>query len=258
MTAYLSLPIVIAMKEVHKTSPVSPKKRYMMLKQYLTLEDQQAICQEALACHNQHRGPYDKEIQTAKVLLEEASLKLALNLECGGDIGPRLPMAVSKLKPAFDCANRAFSSSNNGNPSEPSVLDHLSQASTSLTGLALLYGPNAYMKPHYDSPTQPGRQSEWLVCASLGATAIFRCNDEQLVLESGDALVLDSMAVLHGIEGIVRDDNVASAIGLPPHSRLGILMWQAKTPVTMPFIFDDTNLDGVDSLFSDGDNDDHD
>jgi hypothetical protein len=131
------------------------------------------------------------------------------------------------------------------------------------------------MKPHHDSPTQPGQRQEWLACISLGATALFRCNDQVLPMNSGDVLVMDSMAVLHGVEQILlpvtpkddengNDDNDDDQnrhhhhlldSGLPPDSRLGILMWQGKTNANdnAATRSNEDYVDGIGSLFPDSD-----
>ena len=59
-----------------------------------------------------------------------------------------------------------------------------------------------------------------------------------VVLEHGDALVMDSMATLHGVEGVLPPGDprvkggrdVAFEVGLPPGSRLGVLLWTAAPP----------------------------
>jgi len=72
-----------------------------------------------------------------------------------------------------------------------------------LTGTALCYGPHAFMKPHYDSPTSRNSGGdEWLVVLSLGKDVHFRCDSNIIVMEDGDALVMDSAKVLHGVEGV--------------------------------------------------------
>lgn len=38
--------------------------------------------------------------------------------------------------------------------------------------------------------------------ATIGSTVSFRCNDDVLELKLGNVLVMDSMAVLHGVEGV--------------------------------------------------------
>jgi hypothetical protein len=131
-----------------------------------------------------------------------------------------------------------------------------------LSGLSLLYGVDAAMLPHYDSPTQPGQREEWLCMMSFGNTMIFRCDDDTLMIQSGDVIVMDAMATLHGVERVVLDDNMppmCSLIGLPiPQVRLGILLWQGRLSprckdVVRPV--EDVNLEGSIGLFE-SDNDD--
>jgi hypothetical protein len=57
--------------------------------------------------------------------------------------------------------------------------------------------------------------------------------DELLLLHSEDALVMDSMDVLHGVQEIVvSDPDMVPTVGLPmPGSRLGVLLWQGSSSV---------------------------
>ena len=221
-------------------------KRYVVFKSFLTHDEQQALCRESLECHTKHASAGDT-IDMNTVPLLEASKTFSLGINCGGNVRPVLPLAASKLQQAFLQAQESCGES---------AMQILTKDSTPLTGLVLLYGPNAHMKPHYDSPTQPGQRHEWLACISLGATANFRCNQDVLQLESGDALVMDSMAVLHGVEGIVPSDGSVK-LGLPPQCRLGILMWQANnSPMTKHVPANDALLDGVGNLFADSDDSD--
>jgi len=85
------------------------------------------------------------------------------------------------------------------------------------------------------------------VMFSVGAPILFRCDDVVLTIDSGDALVMDSMKVLHGVEGVLatviptQEGGVngnqwcksssscsSSNLLLPVHgSRLGVLLWHA-------------------------------
>jgi hypothetical protein len=119
------------------------------------------------------------------------------------------------------------------------------------------------MKPHYDSATQPNQKEEWLCILSLGLTAVFRCDKERLYLESGDALVMDSMAVLHGVDRVLLDPEACEQpswrkAGLPFPSRLGLVVWQGRASVSetgndggqeAP----NAMLEGMDALFQDYD-----
>jgi hypothetical protein len=90
------------------------------------------------------------------------------------------------------------------------------------------------MKPHYDSPTQPNQREEWLIMFTLGNDVLFQLDDRQLCLSSGDALVMDSMNVLHGVVSILppklEEVDPAVTLGLSPRTRLGILLWQSSPP----------------------------
>ena len=82
-----------------------------------------------------------------------------------------------------------------------------------LTGLALLYGPSGSMPPHFDSPTQPGRAEEWLTMFRVGCDVLFRLGDEVLIVGDGDAVVMDSMSVLHGVESVVAPLRTSKIVG---------------------------------------------
>lgn len=112
------------------------------------------------------------------------------------------------------------------------------------------------MSPHYDSPTQPGQGQEWLAMLTVGKSVDFVCNNDVITLTSGDALVMDSMAVLHGVKGIVQDNN---SIELPVKgSRLGVLLWQARSVANVFINGDNDDVDGVNMLFQDDSDDDDD
>ena len=106
-------------------------------------------------------------------------------------------------------------------------------AAEKLTGIALLYGPRSRMVAHYDSPTQPGRRREWLFMITAGNSIRFQLGDQIEELKSGDALIMDSMATLHGVVEVLSSDDShidpAEQLGLPSGSRLGVLLWTAKT-----------------------------
>jgi hypothetical protein len=189
-------------------------EKFAVLASFLTKEEQKQLVEDALACHAQQSssGTGWTDVGTST-----ASFPLKLGIKCGGDLAETLPFAV-------DLARRAFASS---------FLLHNVGDWCSLTGLALIYGPNATMNAHCDSPTQPHQREEWLIMMTVGNSVRFRCNDELLLLHSGDALVMDSMAVLHGVQEIVvSDPDMAPTVGLPvPGSRLGVLLWQGSSPV---------------------------
>jgi hypothetical protein len=230
---------------------------YMVFKSFVPLEEQIQVCREVLECHE--RNNIDGESKITSTPISQNSIKLALGIGCGGNLSPQLPLAARILQQGFakardDCATAQY---NNNNQNSLSALDTLQNPSTPLTGLALLYGPNAFMKAHYDSPTQPGQGHEWLACLSLGATVMFRCNNQILPLHSGDILVLDSMATLHGVEEILASDNEDTTVNglLPLNCRLGILMWQGKFQNQLEDTnsSDDAMIEGMGALFGDSD-----
>jgi alkylated DNA repair dioxygenase AlkB len=246
------------------------KQKYVILKSFLSLEEQHTLCQEALECHFQHSSEQITIQQPP--LLGTASKNLDLGITCGQNVQQNLPFATACIQRAFAEACDFFHEDDD----ILSVLHKLSNSSSSsnttattpLTGLVLLYGPNSFMKAHYDSPTQPGQKNEWLACLSLGETCNFRCNHDILLLESGDALVMDSMSTLHGVEGIVLSAKEPSfKCGLPASCRMGILMWQAKAAPPLSNNPNDNNnnnnnddksielVDGVGNLFLDSDTD---
>jgi hypothetical protein len=188
--------------------------KFAVLKSFLTKEEQKRLVEDVLKCHTQQSS--SGSTGWTDMATSTASFPLKLGIKCGGDLMETLPFAV-------DLARRAFASS--------SFLPHNVGDRCSLTGLALIYGPNATMNAHCDSPTQPHQREEWLAMMTVGNSVRFRCNDELLLLHSGDALVMDSMAVLHGVQEIVASDpDMAPTVGLPvPGSRLGVLLWQGSS-----------------------------
>ena len=197
-----------------------------------------------------------KKLKYDEIKESKSSLKLNLGLdECGGDLYKTLPLSVEFARKAFREAGLYYKSNDVFEVAESlfklagelpsSTSTSTSTSSISLTGLGLLYGPNAIMSAHYDSSTQPGQREEWLVMFTIGSDVLFRCNDVVLTLTSGDALVMDSMSVLHGVEGIRKktrhiatnnkqfsfnnETDMALHYGLPVEgSRLGILLWQGR------------------------------
>mmetsp|Transcript_7753 Transcript_7753/g.11452 ORF Transcript_7753/g.11452 Transcript_7753/m.11452 type:complete len:292 (+) Transcript_7753:56-931(+) len=224
-------------------------KRYVILRGFLTNEEQRQLVRSTLDCHrsncsnnttkhtdqhfiissNNNNNGVD---EWSSLTTDTSSISLKLGLAyTGAPMNSDMDPAVSFSRRLFAEASRHYSDA--GNCELGDAIARLSSPDEcSLTGIALLYGPNGRMLAHYDAPTQKGRRDEWLVGFSVGADTMFRCNDEVVLLESGDALVMDSMAVLHGVEGIVVGGQASSAVedphGLPfPGSRLGVLLWQA-------------------------------
>ena len=242
-----------------------------------------------------------------------ASMKMNLGLnECGGDLSHTLPLAVELSRKAFRKSALHYEMLGNLRLAQSShklagIMENTSSGQTKsvgtngsktknkkhpassspqtppkLTGLSLLYGPKAMMNPHYDSSTQPGQREEWLVMFTIGSDVLFRCNDSVIALSSGDALVMDSMSVLHGVEGIRKKmvqnpmdlctsetkdnsqfprENIDAALhyGLPVEgSRLGVLLWQGRTSYNAQIVTDERktdddgpiSLEGFSTLFS--------
>jgi hypothetical protein len=209
---------------------------------------------------------------------------------------PALPLAVSHARRAFSLirSNLLQQQSNNDNKATTTTPRHVDStrthtmdptasatttaemdvlqdlaSSSCLTGLALLYGPKGCMSAHYDSPTQPLQRMELLVLLSLGSTTVFTCTNDQepLHLFSGDALVMDSMAVLHGVQQIIPHPSSPVSHLLPPNSRLGVLLWQGRTSTPKDITTsvhhtmesDDMDIpDGMGSLFFGDDDSDSD
>jgi hypothetical protein len=89
---------------------------------------------------------------------------------------------------------------------------------------------------------------------SLGHALLFRCDDQIIRVESGDVLVMDSMSVLHGVEGVVGDGSFYKEVGLPIPSRLGILFWQGRTATSSSEEKEEYELvDGIENLFREDD-----
>jgi hypothetical protein len=234
-------------------------KRYLVLRSFLHSELQKTLKDEVFECHFQSIGdsndclPFHNNNNNNNTNENNnASWQLNLGIGCGEQIHNQLPLGSKLARLAFTKATFVF-------PMEES-LNILASSDTPLTGLALLYGPNSKMSPHYDSPTQLGQKQEWLVMITIGKAVKFICNDDILTLSSGDALVMDSMAVLHGVQGILQD---SCSIQLPLEgSRLGVLFWHARqnfdrtknTSIDM----EDDNVEGMNLLFLDKDDNDDD
>ena len=219
---------------------------------------QRLIADEALNCHSRNEevnGNINQGTLANFCSSSKSSLKLNLGISCGGDLRDILPNAVAVVRRAFDHASNI--AKNNGTAK---TLQTISNGP--LSGLSLLYGLDAAMVPHYDSPTQPGQRDEWLCMMSFGNTMIFRCDNDTITIQSGDVIVMDAMSTLHGVERIVPDDNmplICSRIGFPiPQVRLGILLWQGRVMPAYRDVLgpvDDVDLEGSIGIF---DNDDYD
>jgi hypothetical protein len=215
-----------------------PPGKYIVLRKFVPENEASALVKEVLTCHETLAEKNDYE----RFETLESSKKLELGIPCGGDLSHILTRSIPIGRQAFQVASDNYFPDNE-------ILQKIVTTTPPLSGLALLYGIRASMTPHYDSPTQPGQREEWLVMITLGNSVHFRCNDETIRLDSGDALVMDSMATLHGVETIVPG-NCWKSLGMPFPSRLGILFWQGRVPSNEnePVLEDDT-VDGLDNIF---------
>jgi len=268
------------------------RNRYVHFPALLSDQEQSDLAKSVLNCHQRHSHEAKElscnqqsyhnssifdpncplsdssELQWGHLKHSKASMKLNLGLrECGGDLNETLPLSVKLSRRAFLKSAKYFESQGESNSANSSYIlagetpivkgnkqrgIRAKNLPTKLTGLSLLYGPNAVMSPHYDSSTQPGQREEWLVMFTVGSDVLFRCNEDILTLSSGDALVMDSMSVLHGVEGIrereisnckeidsssetkkaeyyIEKTDSALYYGLPlKGSRLGVLLWHGK------------------------------
>ena len=211
--------------------PLARKNRYVIYRDFLSNQEQLDLANEALVCHERsHKAPHHHQLSSTAVSTDWSSLKeatasskLNLGIPCGSSLEPILPLAVK-------VSRQLFSRACHDAPSSSSILSDLAKDDSILTGLALLYGPKATMSPHYDSPTQPGQQQEWLCMMTMGANIHFILDDVTVTMRSGDCLVMDSMAVRHGVEGIgVEEHHPLVSRVLPIQgARLGILVWQGR------------------------------
>jgi hypothetical protein len=235
------------------------RKKFVVFRSFLGDDTSIArlLVQEALACHARNCDGADPDY--AAIQTSVSSLKLELGIACGSDLSDILPQAVAIARRAFQQA----AASPLLLPDDTNNDSHLQNISRGpLSGLSLLYGLHAHMAPHYDSPTQPGQREEWLAMITLGNTARFRCNDDIIQLHWGDVLVMDSMAVLHGVEGILadhQDPTISEQLGLPvAQARLGILFWQGREQLMHPVEpsgLQEAVYEGINKLFDEADDD---
>lgn len=204
------------------------RNRYIVFRQMISSDEQRDIVEEVLESHKKFGSVADTEMEWK--LAGSRSKNLSLGITCGGDLSDRLRTAVRTARAAFRRASAEWTTTIPDNDDDILRLSSLSDATMtpSLTGVALLYGLNASMPPHYDSPTSAGRKEEWLTMMTIGHSISFRCNQNVLELESGDVLVMDSAAVFHGVERVSSAHAVYpyQDLGLPIPSRLGVLFWQ--------------------------------
>jgi hypothetical protein len=217
--------------------------KYAVLESFLTAGEEQSIVNEVLACHRTHcRDPSDLIVDAYRT----NSMKLELGIGCGGDVASALEISTSVARRAFRQASQLM-------PMHKDAIERLIDPNTPLTGLSLLYGPSSSMTPHYDSPTQPGQREEWLCMMTMGLPCVFRLDDLTIELKSRDALVMDSKATLHGVEKISEseDGDLCSRIGLPTNCRLGVLLWQGRSPtLSSEHTRDFPVVDGLESMFA--------
>ena len=226
-------------------------ERFLILPSFLSIDEQKLLASSAIKAHRSHTKAanatnndssntkcscFDEIVLDSNEPLHASSSKsLNLGLKYCGSPLTSLPAAVQFSYRAFQTAAHVYGQRHPQYVSISNTLQNLANSNQSkLTGIALLYGPSATMKPHYDSPTQPNQREEWLIMFTLGNDVLFQLNDRQLCLSSGDALVMDSMNVLHGVVSILppklEEVDPAVALGLSPGTRLGLLLWQASPP----------------------------
>lgn len=129
-----------------------------------------------------------------------------------------------------------------------------------LTALGWLYGPQSSMVAHHDTPTFPGSKDEWLVSFNAGLTMNFEADGEPLPLASGDVVVMDTLAVKHGVLGILP--GTAPAECSLQDARLGLLLWSSYNPdpkARATLAADEgAAAEGLSNLFPDSSDDDDD
>ncbi|GKY95166.1 hypothetical protein MPSEU_000480100 [Mayamaea pseudoterrestris] len=225
---------------------------YKKLNSFLSIDDQRLIVDEILTRHRQCCSS-DKANGLDINLDGTNSFRLELGIGCGENLCQILAVSTDRCRQAFKQGATRLK-----NPS-PSLIS-LHKPDTPLTGLSLLYGPNSFMSPHYDSPTQPGQKEEWLCMFTFGLPCLFRLDDLCVEMRSGDALIMDSMSVLHGVEKILVDSGAdglhsCSRIGLPIASRLGLLFWQGRLVAIDALSPDDIGMfDGLSTLYGNVEN----
>jgi hypothetical protein len=218
------------------------RRRYLVFRSFLTASEERSVVKEALECHRSNASNNSKDEDWERVSSLETSLTLSLGISCGGDLSTSLPIALGVARRAFHKASLDLETIDS--------LKTMSSNMTPLTGLGLVYGTKSSMSPHYDSPTQPGQREEWLAMMTLGLDVQFRINDSSIVLNSGDVLVMDSMATLHGVEKVIESS--MPDIGLPHFPcRLGILFWQGRQSSEQQQVarIDDSAIEGMSELF---------
>ncbi len=81
------------------------------------------------------------------------------------------------------------------------------------------------MPAHVDAPAYPGCKSNYIIGLTFGLSINFQLGSHNIVLNSGDALVFDGMALLHGVDGVIADTSPLVNLA---DSRLGIMLWERR------------------------------
>ena len=95
-----------------------------------------------------------------------------------------------------------------------------------LDGVALLYGINAMMLQHTDSLSRPHiTNEEWTFTVNIGCDICFTLNGKKIIAHSGDIIIMDSRAVMHGVDEII-ENTCPKDIPLK-NARFGVVIWES-------------------------------
>lgn len=95
-----------------------------------------------------------------------------------------------------------------------------------LDGVSLLYGINAMMEQHTDSLSRPQiTNEEWTFTMNIGCDICFRLNGKNIIAHSGDIIIIDSKAVMHGVDKIIPN-TCPKDIPLS-NARFGVVIWES-------------------------------
>ena len=95
-----------------------------------------------------------------------------------------------------------------------------------LDGVSLLYGINATMEQHTDSLSRPDiTNEEWTFTVNIGCDICFKLNGKNVIAHSGDIIVIDSRAVMHGVDKIIPN-TCPKDIPLT-NARFGVIVWES-------------------------------
>jgi len=206
-------------------------KRFLHFSSFLNLNQQKDLVSAVFELD-------DTEVEELQSLVQTSHKSKSLNLKlpnCGASLHENLPLAVHLARRAFQRAVKIYMDSpdcraHNYAKEISSLIDSSPRDGVgegepqNLTGIALIYGLKASMSPHYDSPVENQRY-EWLCMFSMGCSIRFRCDNEILLVCSGDAVVIDSMNVFHGVESVQDDSKFDKDLDFPfPMARLGVLL----------------------------------